>query len=202
MLLQPAGRVSRRYLNPVPTKVGGLSLIFKVGPRFFLGAKARSPRVPLGPFHTDATIYASKPCSGLRITWMGHATSIIEIDEVRILVDPVWDERAAPTNWSGPKRFFPAPLELKNLPAIDAVIVSHNHYDHLGASTIRAMAHLAAVERARWIMPLGVGALLKKLGTHKMSGSCLHIKRLSDVDVAVLTKLVTASVKATKKRHG
>jgi hypothetical protein len=173
MLLQPARQLSRRYLNPVPTKVGGFSLIFKVGPRFFLGAKARSPSRPLGPFHTDAAIYASKPCSGLRITWMGHDTSIIEMDGVRILTDPVWDERASPTNWSGPKRFFSAPLKLSDLPAIDAVIVSHNHYDHLGAGTVRAMAHLAALERARWIMPLGLGALLKRLGVP--AAHCLEL---------------------------
>ena len=164
MLLQPAQRDGGRYLNPVPTKVGGLSTIFKVGPRFFLGAKARSPREPLGPFHTDAVIYDTKPRSGLRITWMGHATSIVEIDGVRMLIDPVWDERASPTSWSGPKRFFPAPLELSDLPVIDAVIVSHDHYDHLGAGTIRALAQLAAVEGAQWIMPLGVSTLLNQLG--------------------------------------
>jgi L-ascorbate metabolism protein UlaG (beta-lactamase superfamily) len=144
--------------------MAGFSIIFKVGPEFFLGGKARSPSRPLGPFHTDAAIYASKPRSGLRITWIGHSTSIVEMDGVRILTDPVWDERASPTSWSGPKRFFPAPLALRNLPAIDAVIVSHNHYDHLGAGTIRAMAQLAALKRARWITTLGVGALLKDLG--------------------------------------
>ena len=123
--------------------------MFKVGPRFFLDAKARSPRGQLGPFHTDGRTYGTSPRSGLRITWMGHASSIIEIDGARILIDPVWDERAAPTNWIGPKRFFAAPLELSDLPAIDAVIVSHDHYDHLGAGTIREMAQLAAIERAR-----------------------------------------------------
>jgi len=164
MLLQPARRNGRRYLNPVPTRVGGFSVMFKVGPQFFLGAKARSPRGPLGPFHTDAKVFATEPDSGLRITWMGHATSIVEIDGVRILIDPVWEERAAPTNWTGPRRFFPTPLELIDLPHIDAVIVSHDHYDHLGAGTIHALAQLAAVERAQWIMPLGVSALIKKLG--------------------------------------
>jgi L-ascorbate metabolism protein UlaG (beta-lactamase superfamily) len=184
MLLQPARRTGRRYLNPVPTSAGGLSLMFKVAPRFLLGAKARSPHQPLGPFHTDATIYASKPHSGLRITWIGHATSIIEMDGVRILTDPVWDERAAPTNWTGPKRFFPAPLELRNLPVIDAVIVSHNHYDHVGASTIRAMAHLAAVEKAQWIMPLGVAALLKQFGVP--AARCLELNWMDSTQVGAV----------------
>jgi L-ascorbate metabolism protein UlaG (beta-lactamase superfamily) len=164
MLLESARRDGRRYLNPVPTKIGGLSIMFKVGLRFFLDAKARSPRGPLGPFHTDVAAYRAQPASGLRITWMGHATSLVEIDGIRILIDPVWDERASPTTWSGPKRFFPAPLELSDLPPIDAVIVSHDHYDHLGAGTVRTLARLAALERARWITPLGVGGLLKQLG--------------------------------------
>lgn len=164
MLLQPARKEGRHYLNPVPTNIGGLSTIFKVGPRFFTEAKARSPQIPPGPFHTDSAIYATPPQSGLRITWMGHATSIVEIDGVRILIDPVWDERASPTTWSGPRRFFPAPLQLTDLPPIDAVIISHDHYDHLGAVTIRALACHSATTKAQWITPLGVGALLQQWG--------------------------------------
>jgi L-ascorbate metabolism protein UlaG (beta-lactamase superfamily) len=184
MLLQPAQQDGRRYVNSVPTNVGGLSTLFKVGPRFFLGTKARSPRGPLGPFHTDATAYATPPPSGLRITWMGHATSIIEIDGVRILIDPVWDKRASPTTWSGPKRFFPAPLELSELPTINAVIVSHDHYDHLGADTIRRLARLAAVERATWITPLGVGGLLKRFGVS--ATQCLELNWMDSTQVAAV----------------
>jgi len=164
MLLEPAKRDGRRYMNPVPTMVGGMSVMFKVGPRFFLDAAARSPQGPLGPFHTDTRIYAAPPKSGLRITWIGHATSIVEIDGVRILIDPVWDERASPTNWTGPKRFFPAPLDLEDLPLLDIILVSHDHYDHLGAATIRALGKHAAAQKARWITPLGVGGLLKQFG--------------------------------------
>jgi L-ascorbate metabolism protein UlaG (beta-lactamase superfamily) len=184
MWLQPAQRIGRRYLNPIPARVPGFSLMFKVGPRIFLGAKARSPRGPLGPFHTDAAIYGTTPRSGLRITWMGHSTSIVEIDGMRILIDPVWDKRASPTSWSGPKRFFPAPLELGDLPPIDAVVVSHDHYDHLGASTIRALTHLAAVKRARWIMPLGVGALLKQFGVS--AEHCLELNWMDGTQVGAV----------------
>src|SRR5579859_1803813 len=146
MPLQPAKRLGKRFENPVPTKVGGFSTMFKVGPRFFFGAASRSPRQTPGPFHTDSRVYASPPSTGLRITWIGHSTSLVEIDGIRILIDPVWDERAAPTQWTGPKRFFPAPLALHDLPTIDVVLISHDHYDHLGAGTIR---QLAQMEKAR-----------------------------------------------------
>ena len=139
MALLPAEREGKHYLNPIPTKVGGLSLIFKMGPRFFFGAAARSPQHSLGPFHTDPRIFATSPHSGLRITWMGRSTSLVEIDGIRLLIDPVWDERAAPTQWAGPKRFFPPTLALDDLPSIDAILISHDHYDHLGAGTVRAV---------------------------------------------------------------
>jgi L-ascorbate metabolism protein UlaG (beta-lactamase superfamily) len=193
MPLQPAQQNGRQYLNPVPTKVGGFSIIFKVGPRFFLGAKERSPKGPLGPFHTDASVYATKPCSGLRITWMGHATSIVEIDGKRILIDPVWDERASPTNWSGPRRFFTAPLELKDLPSLDAVIVSHDHYDHLSAATIRALSQMAALEKAQWITPLGVSALLRKFGV--AAARCVELNWMDS------TQLGSVRITALPARH-
>jgi len=127
--LTKAQREKNRYLNPVPTNVGGLSVMFKVGPRIIFGGAARTPKHRLGPLLTDRHIYETKPRSGLRMTWFGHASSLIEIDGVTLLIDPVWDERAAPTQWAGPKRFFPPPLPLEELPPIDAVIISHDHYD-------------------------------------------------------------------------
>lgn len=163
--------------------------MFKVGPSFFLDTKARSPQSPPGPFRTDASIYATAPRSGLRITWMGHATSIVEMDGVRLLIDPVWDERAAPTRWAGPKRFFPAPLVLRDLPPVDAVIISHDHYDHLGAETIRALAQMPATGRAQWIVPLGVGALLKQFGL--LTENCTELNwmdatRIREVEITAL----------------
>ncbi len=181
MLLRPARRDGRRYVNPVPTAVGGPSLMFKVVPQFIFGAKARSPRGPLGPFHTDASTYLREPRSGVRITWMGHATSLVEMDGIRVLIDPVWDERASPTTWSGPKRFFPAPLELVELPPLDAVILSHDHYDHLGASTVRSLARMTAAARAQWIAPLGVGEVLKGMGVP--AARCLELNWMESTEV-------------------
>jgi L-ascorbate metabolism protein UlaG (beta-lactamase superfamily) len=189
MTLMPAKREGKKFLNPVPANVGGLSLMFKIGPRFFLGAAARSPRHSLGPFHTDPQIFATSPYSGMRITWMGHSTSLVEIDGVRLLIDPVWDERAAPTQWAGPKRFFPPPLALQDLPVIDAVVISHDHYDHLGAGTIRRLATMPQLQNARWITPLGVEKILHTLGIDATRCTALNWTERVSVGSVVVTAL-------------
>jgi L-ascorbate metabolism protein UlaG (beta-lactamase superfamily) len=160
--LQPAVREGRRFLNPIPTELGGLSVMMKVLPHYLTNKEERVPRVPLGPFRTDTEAYATAPRSGLRITWFGHSSLLIEIDGVRVLVDPVWDERASPTRLFGPKRFFAPTLALEELPSLDAVLISHDHYDHLGESTVRRLAALRP--QTRWITSLGVGASLRKFG--------------------------------------
>jgi L-ascorbate metabolism protein UlaG (beta-lactamase superfamily) len=193
MTLTAAERLGNRYVNPVPTKVGGLSTIFKVGPRFFTGTAARSPKHRLGPFHTDHQIYASSPASGLRITWFGHSSSLIELDGVRILVDPVWDERAAPTQWAGPKRFFPPPLALNDLPPIDAVLISHDHYDHLGAGTIRQLARMESLRKTRWITTLGVGEILAGLGVDS--------SRTTELNWTEQVKVGSVTMTALPARH-
>ena len=144
--------------------MGGPSILFKVLPQMILGQAARSPKQPLGPFHTDPRIYATSPGSGLRITWMGHSSSLVEMDGIRLLIDPVWEERAAPMQWAGPKRFFAPPLALDDLPTIDAVVISHDHYDHLGAGTIRRLAAMENLRNARWITGCGVENILASLG--------------------------------------
>ena len=120
----------------------------------------------------------------MRITWIGHSTSLIETDGVRVLIDPVWDERAAPTTWAGPKRFFPSPLALEDIPPIDAVIVSHDHYDHLGAHTIRRLVQLPATRNAQWITPLGVSSLLTQLGVQ--AARCTELNWMDKTQVGAV----------------
>ncbi len=166
-MIGKALRKGKQYTNPVPTSVGDLSVVLKVLWLYLRNKEERTPKQSPGPFRTDAGVYATAPASGLRITWMGHSTLLVEIDGVRVLIDPVWDERAAPVQWAGPKRFFPPPLPLKELPQIDLVLLSHDHYDHLGAGTIRRLATSEATAQAQWITPLGVGRILKQFGvTH------------------------------------
>jgi L-ascorbate metabolism protein UlaG (beta-lactamase superfamily) len=160
--LERARKVGRKFLNPVSTTVGGLKIMFSVLPQYLSNKAETEPKTALGPFRTDTSIYAREPESGLRVTWFGHSSMLVEIDGVRVLVDPVWDLRAAPVQWFGPKRFFAPTLGLEELPAIDAVLLSHDHYDHLGAGTVRELVRLRP--ELRWVTSVGVGAELRGFG--------------------------------------
>ena len=97
----------------------------------------------------------------LAVTWLGHATAVLEIDGYRVLTDPVWSQRCSPSRSIGPQRMHPPPLALESLPALDAIVISHDHYDHLDMKTVRA---LARTQRAPFVTPLGVGAHLREWG--------------------------------------
>lgn len=101
------------------------------------------------------------PQTGLRITWLGHSTTLIEIDGQTILTDPVWGTYVAPLPLANMKRFIPPVLPLSELPLIDAVIISHDHYDHLDYPTIQKLHQQTG---ARFFVPLGVGAHLEYWG--------------------------------------
>ncbi len=163
-LLARARKQGRTYLNPVPTQMGNFGIILKVLPLYLKNRVETEPKQPLGPFATNHNIYAVPPKSGMRVTWFGHSSFLLEIDGFRILVDPVWEPRASPFRWMGPARFFPPTLALENLPLLDAVLVSHDHYDHLGAHTMRRLSQSTAAARARWITSLGVGRRLRQFG--------------------------------------
>ncbi len=156
--------MGKKFVNMVPTGVGGFSMMFKILPLYLSNKEERVPKVPLGPFRTDASLYGVAPASGLRVTWMGHSTMVVEVDGVRVLVDPVWDERASPVRLAGPRRFFAAPLRLEEMPEIDVVLVSHDHYDHLGKSTVERLSGMESMRRAKWVTSLGVGAILRGFG--------------------------------------
>jgi L-ascorbate metabolism protein UlaG (beta-lactamase superfamily) len=164
MTLKPAIRIGQHYQNPEPTSVGGLSMMLKVFRLYLQNKDERTPKQQLGPFHTDIRLYEQPPPSGLRITWFGHSSSLLEIDGIRILIDPVWDQRAAPVEWAGPKRFFAPTLALDQLPHIDIVLLSHDHYDHLGARTVKQLASMKSMETTRWVTTLGVGNRLRSRG--------------------------------------
>lgn len=97
----------------------------------------------------------------LRVTLVNHSTTLIQTAGLNFLTDPVWSKRVGPLSWTGPARHRPPGLRLEDLPPIDVVLLSHNHYDHLDLPTLKL---LAQVHKPRFIVPLGVGALLESHG--------------------------------------
>jgi L-ascorbate metabolism protein UlaG (beta-lactamase superfamily) len=95
------------------------------------------------------------------VTWVGHATVLVQLDGVNVLTDPHWSARASPLAFAGPRRLVAPGLRFEDLPPIDAVLVSHDHYDHLDAATV---ARLAATHRPRFLVPLGLKAWFADLG--------------------------------------
>jgi len=126
---------------------------------FLCGGERRLPPGPL-PAVSPLDTWSKPPGTGLRVTWLGHSTVIIEIDGLRVLTDPVWGPRASPSRLIGPKRFQPVPVPLRALPPVDLVVVSHDHYDHLDYPTIRQLRKSAVP----FVTSLGVGAHLEAFG--------------------------------------
>ena len=125
---------------------------------WFTGSSPYSiPASPPPILRRSASDFESSPASGLRITWLGHSTLLVEIDSYRILIDPVWGERTSPFTWMGPERFHEPPLPWNELPPLDAVLISHDHYDHLDMPTIRRLIDTDVPI----LVPLGVGAHLE-----------------------------------------
>jgi L-ascorbate metabolism protein UlaG (beta-lactamase superfamily) len=123
--------------------------------RDVVGNSARQrPPAPVPLITPDAGL----PPADLAVTWYGHSSAVIEIDGYRVLADPVWSDRCSPSRAVGPHRLHPVPAPLEQLPAIDAVIISHDHYDHLDVETIKA---LARTQRSKFFVPLGIGAHLR-----------------------------------------
>lgn len=100
-------------------------------------------------------------------TWLGHSSLLVQADGLNILTDPIFSERASPVSFAGPKRVQPIPLSPAQLPPIDIVIISHNHYDHLDEHSIKTLAQ-QTTGSPLFLVPLGVDQLLKSWGVEKV----------------------------------
>jgi len=135
---------------------------------FFFKRGRRKPPGPL-PLERPHERWGTRPSTGLRTTWLGHSTVLLELDGRRVLTDPVFGRRIGPVSFVGPKRFHPTPATVDELPPLDAVLISHDHFDHLCRPTIEALAGT----RVPIVTALGVGDHLERYG----------------VDPAVITEL-------------
>jgi L-ascorbate metabolism protein UlaG (beta-lactamase superfamily) len=126
----------------------------------------------------------------LGITWLGHATTLVEIDGHYVLTDPVWGERVSPSATIGPARLHPAPIEVADLPQVDAIVISHDHYDHLDLPTVRQLLHS---QRAPFLVPVGIGAHLRGWGVPE--------DRIVELDWEEQTQIGDLTLTCTESRH-
>ncbi|MGW4437530.1 MBL fold metallo-hydrolase [Streptomyces sp. NPDC004596] len=160
--------------------------------KVFLDKDTRPLRSPAGTVPVHATTLADlakPPTTGLRVTWLGHSSVLVEMDGHRVLFDPVWGERCSPFPFAGPRRLHPVPLPLAALGPVDVVVVSHDHYDHLDMPTIKALAGTDTL----FAVPLGVGAHLERWG--------VAAERLRELDWHESTEIGGLTLTATPARH-
>ncbi|MEV4813663.1 MBL fold metallo-hydrolase [Micromonospora avicenniae] len=126
----------------------------------------------------------------LNVIWYGHASALIEIEGRRVLLDPVWSERCSPSAVIGPRRLHEPPVRLDELPALDAILISHDHYDHLDLPTVRG---LLAGQNAPFVVPLGVGAHLDRWGVPE--------ERIVELDWSESHRVGDLTLTATAAQH-
>lgn len=190
LAMQASNYNGKIFLNPVHTDVMNPGAFFRVMRKFFQKHPGREPQTPLGPFSVDHALLQNPSPNALRTTWLGHSTLLIETAGKRFLTDPVWYDRVSPFGFIGPKRFFKNPLALGQLPTIDCILLSHDHYDHLDKKTIIQLAG----KNIPVVTMLGVGKRLVKWGIP--STSVTELAWWQSVEI-----LPGLTVTATPSRH-
>jgi N-acyl-phosphatidylethanolamine-hydrolysing phospholipase D len=129
--------------------------------------RAGLPKPPPGGWtlpsvKTDAAVLSASETNP-SMTWIGHATVLVRLAGMNVLFDPIFSERASPVPFAGPKRIVPLPIDIPDLPKIDLVLISHSHYDHLDAESVRRLAAMPQGS-PRFLVPLGLKAWFTDLG--------------------------------------
>jgi L-ascorbate metabolism protein UlaG (beta-lactamase superfamily) len=180
-----------KFRNPLPTptmtggsQVGALRrMLFEANPQ-------AHPPGPLPMRYLDSLTITQKPASLVRVTWFGHSASLVEIAGKNILLDPMLSIKMGPVPGVAPVRYNPrVPITAEKLPPIDAVLISHDHYDHLDYQTIKKIKS----KTAHFYVPLGIGAHLLAWGV-----APAHITEMSWGDSVRLPGLTLIS---TPTRH-
>ena len=174
-----------RFQNPTPSAMAGSPKAVWDWLTADRGLRQPTDEVPIEPRH--AADFAEP--QDLRLTWLGHGTTLVEIEGARFLIDPVFSRHASPGPAFGVARFHEPPLALAEVPALDAVVLTHDHYDHLDMETVRRLAPRVPL----WVCPLGVGAHLERWGV--LPG------RIAELDWWDETTVSGIRLAATPARH-
>ncbi|WP_444942889.1 MBL fold metallo-hydrolase [Microbulbifer sp. ZKSA006] len=151
---------AKKFRNSdVDYKVSGGGMIDMIAAYIKADRAAPAPVKPM-PLRQIPTTELRAPEAESAVYRLGHSTVLIRMDDQYILTDPVFSKRASPVQWMGPKRFHPLPIEIRDLPSIKVVVISHDHYDHLDKNSIRALRD--KVEQ--FVVPSGVGQHLRDWG--------------------------------------
>ena len=181
----PQSQHDGRFRNAQPMWTNSLGAIV----RRFQRTVGDEPQDAVNVVHTDATLLSSVPESGLRVTWLGHSSTLIQLDSMTALLDPIWSQRPSFVTFVGLLRFYPPLIELSQLPTVDAIIISHDHYDHLDRATVLAFRNAPTV----FVVPLGVGSHLRHWG--------IPAARVIELDWWQSYTLRGVSIIATPSRH-
>ena len=146
-----------KFRNRIPSRTMVPGTLGKTLRMQFFGDEVRTPPIDVPVQRASLPPRAG---AGLQALWIGHATVVVDIDGHRVITDPIWSERCSPVRWAGPRRFHPPPIALEDLGHVDAVVISHDHYDHLDMQTVRTLS----ARGATFFVPLGVGAHLERWG--------------------------------------
>ncbi|WP_410814017.1 MBL fold metallo-hydrolase [Micromonospora sp. 067-2] len=154
------------------------------------GKQKRRPSTAVPLLRTTGEPATTDTDRELGVVWYGHASALVEIEGYRVLIDPVWSERCSPSALVGPRRLHEPPVRLDELPKIDAILISHDHYDHLDMTTVR---ELVARQSAPFLVPLGVGAHLDHWG--------VPADRIIELDWSESHRIGGLAVTATPAQH-
>ena len=151
-----------KFFNPQATQVAaGGSTLAALWRALFVHTPDEDPAAPLPLQRLDSLALTRTPAEQVRVTWFGHSASLVEIGGKKVLLDPMLSVKLGPLPWLTPTRYNPTlAITAGQLPAIDAVLISHDHYDHLDYQTIRTIQGKVG----HFYVPLGVGAHLRRWG--------------------------------------
>ena len=133
--------------------------------------------------------WAGLPVNDIHVMRLGHSSLMLKIAGETWLIDPVFSERTSPVQWAGPKRFHPIPFKMEDFPAVQGIVLSHDHYDHLDTATIKALQ----TKVQYFVAPLGVGARLQGMGVPK--------EKITELDWWQSAKLGNMTLTAAPAQH-